>query len=60
LEPVTCHQVRLKAPEKFEKPITPIRLGLFMRLRIKFSVTEGKKEVIKAFDAVIFNQKHNP
>ena len=52
--------MRLKAPEKFEKPITPIRLGLFMRLRIKFSVTEGKKEVVKAFDAVIFNQKHNP
>jgi hypothetical protein len=60
LEPITCHQVRLQAPEKFAKPTMPIRLGFFLRLKVKFPVQEGKRTTTKAFDVVIFNQKHNP
>ena len=55
LEPLTCHQVRLLAPEKFAKPTMPIRLGFFLRLRAKFQVQEGKRTATKAFDVVIFN-----
>lgn len=60
LEPVTCHQVRSQAPQKFAKPTTAIRLGFFLRLRAKFQVQEGKRTTTKAFDVVVFNQKHNP
>lgn len=60
LEPITCHQVRLQTPEKFAKPTMPIRLGFFLRLRVKFPFQEGKRTTTKAFDVVVFNQKHNP
>lgn len=60
LEPVVSHQVRLQNPQDFAVPVTPIKLGYFHRLRVTFPLPEGQKKKDKAFEVVIFNQKHNP